>query len=151
MFRRERKNISGEKDNSGHEIEEVRIAGTNWYAGVEYRGQVARFHGELCINGFAATASGSRWIKHKGPFREEEMFELMRAAFMMMMIKKFVFKKNRQLPWPNGDCPRASVSRQTRSSPYETRALRIVSDRLKEEARGRALEGILGKGGYYEF
>lgn len=57
---------------------------------------------------------------------------------MMMMIKKYVFKKNRQLPWPNGDCPHASVSRQTGSSPYETRALRIVSDRLKEEAQGRA-------------
>ena len=80
MSRRKRKNISGEKDNSGHEIEAVRITGTKWYADVEYRGQVARFHGELCINGFAATASGSRWIKHKGPFREEEMFELMRAA-----------------------------------------------------------------------
>lgn len=32
MFRRKRKNISGEKDNSGHEIEEVRITGTKWYA-----------------------------------------------------------------------------------------------------------------------
>lgn len=58
----------------------MKISGTKWYVDIEHNGQIARFGGELGIDGFAAIASSMEWIRHVGPVRDDERLELMRAV-----------------------------------------------------------------------
>lgn len=62
-------------------MEIVKISGTKWYVDIEYKGQIARFEGDLCLDGFAAVMSSMSWIKHIGPLCDGEQQELMRAAY----------------------------------------------------------------------
>lgn len=48
-------------------MNEIKITGTKWYVEIECDGNIARFDGELCIDGFCAKANTLMWIKHKGP------------------------------------------------------------------------------------
>ena len=62
------------------DIEALKVSGTKSYIEVEYKGQIARFGGDLCIDGFAAIASSVSWVKHVGPLRDGEVHEMMWAT-----------------------------------------------------------------------
>lgn len=62
-------------------METVKISGTKCYVDIEYKGQIARFGGDLCLDGFAATASSMSWVRHIGSLRDGEQQEIMRAAY----------------------------------------------------------------------
>lgn len=44
-------------------MDSIKITGTKWYVDIEYKGSIARFDGEMCVDGFYATASSLSWIK----------------------------------------------------------------------------------------
>ena len=62
-------------------METVKISGTKRYVDIEYKGQIARFGGDLCLDGFAATASSMSWVRHIGSLLDGEQQEIMRAAY----------------------------------------------------------------------
>lgn len=66
--------------NLDNDEEIIKISGTKWYIDIEYKGQIARFGGDMCLNGFDAIASSMSWVKHIGALREGEQLELMRAT-----------------------------------------------------------------------
>jgi hypothetical protein len=66
--------------NADYNEDNVKISGTKWYVDIEYKGQIARFGGDMCNDGFAAIASSMSWIKHIGELLDGEQLELMRAA-----------------------------------------------------------------------
>ena len=59
----------------------MKITGTRGYIDVEYDGKIARFGGELGIDGFYATANTMRWLPpyEKFPVTDEERLALMQA------------------------------------------------------------------------
>ena len=60
----------------------MKITGTRGYIDIENDGKVARFSGDLCIDGFAAIACTMKWLPpHDNlPVTEEERLSLMRAV-----------------------------------------------------------------------
>lgn len=42
---------------------EIKITGTKWYVDIEWDENIARFDGELCLDGFYANANTLTWIK----------------------------------------------------------------------------------------
>lgn len=61
-------------------MEKLKFTGTKWYVDVEYKGNIARFGGEMCTNGFSASMDSGKWIKHKGNDCNADMNELFRAV-----------------------------------------------------------------------
>lgn len=45
------------------DMDSIKITGTKWYVDIEYKGSIARFDGEMCVDGFYAAASSLSWIK----------------------------------------------------------------------------------------
>jgi len=68
----------------------IRITGTKWYVKVEYGDCIARFDGEMCVDGFYAIASSISWIKHIGSITQDEVATLIEAV--MHFNKKNAFK-----------------------------------------------------------
>lgn len=58
----------------------IKITGTKWYVDVEYEENIARFDGEMCVDGFYAIASSVSWIKHKGMIRQDDLHHLIKAV-----------------------------------------------------------------------
>lgn len=56
----------------------IKISGTKWYVTIEYKGNIARFNGELCIDGFCARGDAVTWLKHNGYADDCERLELIR-------------------------------------------------------------------------
>ena len=71
-------------------MENIRITGTKWYVDVEYKENIIRFDGELCLNGFYANVNTFSWIKCKGNFSEDELPKLIKAV--QKYNKKNTFK-----------------------------------------------------------
>ena len=46
-------------------MKEIKITGTKWYVDIEYKENIARFGGEMCVDGFYATVNRISWIKHE--------------------------------------------------------------------------------------
>ena len=69
-------------------METVKISGTKWYIDVEYKGQIARFGGDICLDGFAATVSSMSWVRHIGSPHDGEKEELMRAVYKYSKTNK---------------------------------------------------------------
>ena len=46
-------------------MKEIKITGTKWYVDIEYKENIARFGGEMCVDGFYATVNSISWIKHQ--------------------------------------------------------------------------------------
>lgn len=42
-------------------MNEIKITGTKWYVDIEYDGNIARFDGELCIDGFYANVNKQKF------------------------------------------------------------------------------------------
>ena len=38
-------------------MKEIKITGTKWYVDIEYKENIARFCGEMCVDGFYATVN----------------------------------------------------------------------------------------------
>lgn len=70
-------------------MNEIKITGTKWYVEIEYDGNIARFAGELCIDGFYAEANTLRWKKHKGNAVEEDKIRLIRNVQKYVSKQKF--------------------------------------------------------------
>lgn len=68
-------------------MDSIKITGTKWYVDIEYKGSIARFDGEMCVDGFYATASSLSWIKFS---REIDFPELIDAV--MQQNTKNTFK-----------------------------------------------------------
>ena len=51
-------------------MKEIKITGTKWYVDIEYKENIARFGGEMCVDGFYATVNSISWIKHQGYMTE---------------------------------------------------------------------------------
>ena len=65
------------------EMEGVKITFTKGRLDIEYDGCIARFGGELCVDGFYAYANSLTWIKWnhcKGHAQEEDRIRIMRKA-----------------------------------------------------------------------
>lgn len=71
-------------------MENVRVTGTKWYIDVEYKGNIVRFNGEMCMNGFYATVNALSWIKHKGNIDEDELPNIIKSV--QKYNKKNTFK-----------------------------------------------------------
>jgi len=71
-----------------YSMETVKISGTKWYIDVEYKGQIVRFGGDICLDGFAATVSSMGWIRHIGSPHDGEKEELMRAVYKYSKTNK---------------------------------------------------------------
>ena len=67
----------------------MKITGEKGHVDIEHNGNIARFYGDLCINGFSAIASTMEWLLHKGSVREEERLELMKAVREHLKKNKF--------------------------------------------------------------
>lgn len=65
----------------GNGMEIVKVSGGMSYVDIEYKGQIARFDGDVCLDGFAATVSSMRWVQHIGPMCDEEKQEIMNATY----------------------------------------------------------------------
>lgn len=59
---------------------DIKITGTKWYVDVEYKENVARFDGEMCVDGFYAIASSVSWLKHKGVIMQDDLYHLVKAV-----------------------------------------------------------------------
>ena len=70
-------------------MEDIRITGTKWYVDIEYKENIARFDGEMCVNGFYATVDSLSWIKHKGNIDEDEVPNLIKAVRKYNKKNKF--------------------------------------------------------------
>ena len=46
-------------------MREIKITGTKWYVDIEYKENIARFGGEMCVDGFYATVNRISWINIK--------------------------------------------------------------------------------------
>lgn len=68
-------------------MDSIKITGTKWYVDIEYKGSIARFDGEMCVDGFYAAASSLSWIKFS---REIDFSKLIDAV--MQQNKKNTFK-----------------------------------------------------------
>lgn len=40
-------------------MKEIKITGTKWYVDIEYKENIARFGGEMCVDGFYATVNSN--------------------------------------------------------------------------------------------
>lgn len=58
----------------------IKITGTKWYVDIEYKGSIARFGGEMCVDGFYATASSLSWIKRSREIGADGLPELIDAV-----------------------------------------------------------------------
>ena len=58
-------------------MDKLRITGTKGYTDIEFKGNIARFNGELCISSFGAFLNSGHWIKHTGNNCDEDMKELL--------------------------------------------------------------------------
>ncbi len=70
-------------------MNEIKITGTKWYVDIEYDGNIARFDGELCIDGFYANANAMTWINHKGSAIEEDKIRLIHNVQKNVNKQKF--------------------------------------------------------------
>ena len=61
-------------------MKEIKITGTKWYVDIEYKENIARFGGEMCVDGFYATVNSISWIKHQGYIEKNELTELIKAV-----------------------------------------------------------------------
>lgn len=82
-------------------MDKLKITGTKSYADVEYKGNIARFDGELCVSSFGAILSSARWIKHKGNACTEDMNELIKEIVKYNNDKSNAFKLH--LYYDNGN------------------------------------------------
>ena len=57
-------------------MDNLKITGTKCYVDIEFKGNIARFNGELCVNSFAATLNSGHWLKHTGNACREDINEL---------------------------------------------------------------------------
>lgn len=73
-------------------MDNLKITGTKWYVDIEYKGNVARFNGELCVSSFAAILNSGKWIKHTGNDCENDQNELLKAVEEYNKDKKNNFK-----------------------------------------------------------
>ena len=61
-------------------MKEIKITGTKWYVDIEYKENIARFGGEMCVDGFYATVNSISWIKHQGYIEKNVLTELIKAV-----------------------------------------------------------------------
>ncbi len=73
-------------------MDDLKITGTKWYVDIEFKGNIARFDGELCVNSFCAMLKSATWIKHKGNACTEDMNELLKEVEKYNNNKKNTFK-----------------------------------------------------------
>ena len=78
-------------------MSDINISGTKWYVDIEYKGNVIRFDGEMCVNGFCAIVNSWSWIKHTGDIDEYELPELIKA------VKKYNKKNYFKVYFVNDD------------------------------------------------
>ena len=57
-------------------MEEIKITGTKGYVQIEDNGNIARFNGELCDDGFYAKADSIQWVRHKGVAADKDRIDL---------------------------------------------------------------------------
>lgn len=61
-------------------MKEIKITGTKWYVDIEYKENIARFGGEMCVDGFYATVNSISWIKHQEYIEKNELTELIKRC-----------------------------------------------------------------------
>ena len=71
-------------------MDDVKIGCTKWYVDVEYKGNIARFGGEMCVSGFYAEVRDLTWIKRSNETTEDDLRELIEAV--MQANKKNYYK-----------------------------------------------------------
>lgn len=71
-------------------MDSIKITGTKWYVDIEYKGNIARFDGEMCVDGFYATASSLSWIKRSREISADDFPKLIDAV--MQQNKKILLK-----------------------------------------------------------
>ncbi len=57
-------------------MEKVKITGTKCYVNIEYDGNIVRFDGEMCVDGFYAYVNSYYWIKHRGFADQTDLSEI---------------------------------------------------------------------------
>jgi len=70
----------------------VKITGTRSYIDIENNGKIARFFGELCIDGFAAIASTMKWLP---PYDKQLVTEYDRISLMREVITELKDNENK--------------------------------------------------------
>ena len=71
-------------------MKEIKITGTKWYVDIEYKENIARFGGEMCVDGFYATVNSISWIKHQGYIEKNELTELIKAVRKQIIYAGFL-------------------------------------------------------------
>lgn len=74
---------------SSKEEKQMKITGTKWYVDIEYNENIARFNGELCIDGFCARGDSVAWLKHKGIADDNERLKLIKNVIEYSRKNKF--------------------------------------------------------------
>lgn len=70
-------------------MDSINITGTKWYVDIEYKGSIARFDGEMCVDGFYATASSLSWIKYSREIIAADLPQLIDAVRKYNKKNKF--------------------------------------------------------------
>lgn len=70
-------------------MNEIKITGTNGYVDIEYEGNIARFNGDMCIDGFYANINSISWIKSPKDMDKFELSELIKAVQEFNKKNKF--------------------------------------------------------------
>ena len=73
-------------------MDKIKITGTKWYTDIEFKGNIARFGGELCTSSFCAMLNSGQWIKHTGNNCDEDMKELLSEVVKHNQDKNNKFK-----------------------------------------------------------
>lgn len=76
--------------NNEDPMDSIKITGTKWYVDIEYKGSIARFDGEMCVDGFYATANSLSWIKRSREISADDFPKLIDAV--IQQNKKNTFK-----------------------------------------------------------
>ena len=61
-------------------MDDIRITGGREYVNVEYKGNIAHFGGEMCVDAFYAVLSSLSWIKRSKEITEDDLSELIEAV-----------------------------------------------------------------------
>mgnify|MGYP000118704475 CR=1 FL=1 len=61
-------------------MNKIKSTGTKWYIDIEYEGNIARFDGEMCTDGFYANTNAISWIKYQGNVDKFELSKLINAV-----------------------------------------------------------------------
>ena len=61
-------------------MKEIKITGTKWYVDIEYKENIARFGGEMCVDWFLCNSKQNILDKTSGYIEKNELTELIKAV-----------------------------------------------------------------------